>query len=539
MANKNIFTSTNTRFPSADTTNEAGGRAYQFDSKHALAQLAATGCISDTFYTKAEDQLDQVLKLAQEVPTEYLAKVAVFSRQRGFMKDMPALLCAVLAVRDADLLKTVFPKIMDNGKMIRNFAQIMRSGRVGRKCFGSVPKRLIQKWFEQRPNDRLFNDSVGNDPSMADVIRMTHPKPKDKEQEALFKYMLGREHNARSLPDVVKAFERFKKDLDKTVPDVSFQMLTALPLTTEHWTEIAKNMNWHSLRMNLNTLARHGVFKNKDGSENREMVDLVASKLADAEQVRKVRVFPYQLMAAYKFSEDTVPHRILVALQKAMDVAVENIPVLEDKKVWIFTDVSGSMSAAVTGSNDGGSKGRKWGATTQISCKDMAAVVTAAFLRRNPDAEAMLFSDEVHPTRLNNGDSIMTTAEKISKEPSGGTNCSAPMAELARRKERADLIIYVSDNMSWADSDQSISGGQVGGLAPRTMVEFAKVRARNPGCKLVMIDGCPNTSSQVKERKDILNCGGFSDVVFEIIAEFANGRLDRNHWIGEIERTEL
>ena len=41
MANKNIFTSTNTRFPSADTTNEAGGRAYQFDSKHALAQLAA------------------------------------------------------------------------------------------------------------------------------------------------------------------------------------------------------------------------------------------------------------------------------------------------------------------------------------------------------------------------------------------------------------------------------------------------------------------------------------------------------------------
>jgi 60 kDa SS-A/Ro ribonucleoprotein len=45
------------------------------------------------------------------------------------MKDVPALLVAVLSVKDRDLFKAVFPRVMDNGKMLRNFVQIMRSGK--------------------------------------------------------------------------------------------------------------------------------------------------------------------------------------------------------------------------------------------------------------------------------------------------------------------------------------------------------------------------------------------------------------------------
>ena len=49
------------------------------------------------------------------------------------MKDMPALLCAILAVRDVKLLEAIFPRVIDNGKMLRTFVQILRSGVVGRK----------------------------------------------------------------------------------------------------------------------------------------------------------------------------------------------------------------------------------------------------------------------------------------------------------------------------------------------------------------------------------------------------------------------
>ena len=48
MANKTLFASLKSRFVRADARNEAGGRAYALAPKHALAQLAATGCFNGT-----------------------------------------------------------------------------------------------------------------------------------------------------------------------------------------------------------------------------------------------------------------------------------------------------------------------------------------------------------------------------------------------------------------------------------------------------------------------------------------------------------
>ena len=45
--------------------------------------------------------------------------------------------------------------------------------------------------------------------------------------------------------------------------------------------------------------------------------------------------------------------------------------------------------------------------------------------------------------------------------------------------------------------------------------------------------------TQAAERVDILNVGGFSDVVFEMIANFAEGRMGAGHWVGEIEAVTL
>ena len=54
MANKSLFSSLKSLFPRATALNDAGGPAYDFEPKHALAQLAATGCFNGTFYADAE-----------------------------------------------------------------------------------------------------------------------------------------------------------------------------------------------------------------------------------------------------------------------------------------------------------------------------------------------------------------------------------------------------------------------------------------------------------------------------------------------------
>ena len=150
MSNKNIFkTLVGMLTPAADTVNNAGGTAYKLSPKQALAHsIAATGCFNHTFYASADEQLNTVLALAKEVDGEFVAKLAVFAREKGLMKDMPAFLTALLSIKDKALFERVFPRVIDNGKMLRNFVQIMRSGAVGRKSLGSLPKRMIREWFE-------------------------------------------------------------------------------------------------------------------------------------------------------------------------------------------------------------------------------------------------------------------------------------------------------------------------------------------------------------------------------------------------------
>lgn len=176
--------------------------------------------------------------------------------------------------------------------------------------------------------------------------------------------------------------------------------------------------------------------------------------------------------------------------------------------------------------------GSRRGATTAVKCIDVAALVAATVLRKNPRAEVIPFESDVVKVRLNPRDSVMTNAQKLRTLPQGGTNCSAPLNFLNRERAQGDLVIYVSDNESWIDAPHY---GRYGGSATQTMKEWASFRRRNPGARMVCIDVQPYDTVQAKERADILNLGGFSDQVWNVIAEFANGGLNADHWIGVIE----
>ena len=70
------------------------------------------------------------------------------------------------------------------------------------------------------------------------------------------------------------------------------------------------------------------------------------------------------------------------------------------------------------------------------------------------------------------------------------------------------------------------------------MTEWNKFANRQHGdARLVCIDIQPSTNSQAPDRKDILNVGGFSDSVFNVVNSFLS--KDRNRFVDEIEAIEL
>jgi len=559
MANKALFRSsqsTGKQVPEATARNSAGGLAYKFGPEHALAQLACTGTFNDAFYGKAVDQLEGIRQAADQCSPEFLAKCAVYAREKGYMKDMPAALAVILSKADPALLDLVFDRVIDNGKQLRNFVQFIRSGAFGRKSLGSGPKRLIQRWFAQRSDHGVFRASVGNAPSLADIIKLARPKPGDvlkfpnekdereaSEREfarrALYAYLIGRDYEPAALPKIVRDYEAWKKgERTGEVPNVDFRMLTSLPLTKEDWAEIAKRGGWHQTRMNLNTYSRQGVF------EITGMEAVIAGKLRDEEAIRQAKVFPYQLLAAFintgpdrshsyylgrsrnaTKSEETVPQRIRLALQDALEVATDNVPVI-DGRVAVVVDTSGSMHSPVTG--------HRQGATTKVMCVDVAALVGATLMRKNPLTVVVPVDTQVHSTSmLNPRDSIMTNAERLRKLGGGGTDLGAAMRFIETSKAAPDVIIMVSDNESWVDS-----AGRHGWRGTTTMESFRRLQRRNPKLKMINIDIQANQTSQTASDPNILNLGGFSDQIWDTIARFVSEESPQQ-WVDTIKEIDL
>jgi 60 kDa SS-A/Ro ribonucleoprotein len=152
-------------------------------------------------------------------------------------------------------------------------------------------------------------------------------------------------------------------------------------------------------------------------------------------------------------------------------------------------------------------------------------------MRKNPDAEVLPFDFDVVKVKLNPRDSVMTNAGRLASVGGGGTNCSAPLAQLNKAKAKGDLVIFVSDNESWVDAR--------GGRGTETMRQWQVFKSRNPSARLVCVDIQPYGTTQAHEREDILNIGGFSDQIFKVVSEFAAGGLDANHWVGVIEAVEV
>jgi 60 kDa SS-A/Ro ribonucleoprotein len=313
MANKSLFNSSvnsHRNVPEATTVNAAGGRAYEFTPKHALAQIAATNCFNGTYYVDAEGNL----KIAKEAvdklrnDPEFVAKVAVYCRDRAYMKDMPAYLCAVLAAwGEHKLFRQVFRRVIDNGKMLRNFVQIGRSGAAGKKLnmsSGAI-RHANRDWFANHDSNFIFRASIGNDPNMRDILRMARPLPENDEKAALYAYLKGANfdpktgeyitynkdgsikyrHTFDQLPNIVRQYELFKKNHEGEIPNVDFRMLDSVLNKDEAkklWANQAQNGSWHLTRMNLNNFQKYGVF------EDDKLTSKVASRLSDVNEVRRL-----------------------------------------------------------------------------------------------------------------------------------------------------------------------------------------------------------------------------------------------------------
>ena len=537
MADRTLFANpvapTRGRFPRATTTNRAGGKAHARTAEQALAQLAVTGTLHDTYYTDARGQFRDVVRLAGRVDDRFLARLAVYARTRGFLKDLPVALTLLLFRRetggDKALAHRVFDRVVDNGRTLRTFVKLVRSGRFGARGLSGSPRRAVRRWLNAASVGKLLSASVGRDPSLRDVLRLARPTPPDDARRAVFGRLVGKPPAAwgtavaSDLPREFRVLDAYRNAATERAQvhqlacygnelPARWDLLASAAKGPAVWERLARGMGHQALRMNLNTLARHGTF------DRPGVADFVARRLSDPAAVRRARQFPFQYLAAYHAADAGVPAAVRGALSAAADAACGNVPALPGP-VLIGVDVSGSMQMPVTGF-----RGR--GSSSAVRCVDAAATFAAAVLRKNPGSVLVPFDHAVHAARFDPGDTLLSIADRLAAFGGGGTDCSLPLAHANRchRTTRFAGCVLVSDCESW------VGRGRRGSTPLMTeWATFAKARMAADGSggpKLVCIDLAPNTTVQAPDRADVLNVGGFSDAVFGVVAAFLAGGTD-------------
>jgi 60 kDa SS-A/Ro ribonucleoprotein len=440
----------------------------------------------------------------------------------------------------------VFDRVVDNGRVLRTLFQMVRSGRFGRKGLSSALQKMFQRWLNYASVEKLLAASIGNDPSLCDVLRLARPTPIDNARRALFGWLTDKPVEKwapathADLPEDVQSLRAFRQAATETEQvDVLARSRFRWDLLADAakgplvWKAIARQMGPQALRMNLNTLLRHDVFKGTFDGLDGEMVEYVAGRLADADEIRRSRQFPYQYLAAYVNAEKEIPSAVKSALGKAAEVACGNVPKLPGPVV-IGLDVSGSMRSPVTGY--GG-----LGGTSKVRCVDVAALFAAAILRQSPDSVIIPFDTAAHRADVRPDEPILDLAARLAKYGGGGTNCSLPLheADTTYRDRAFAGCVLVSDMESWVGS------GRHGSTAVMTEWQrFVKNQARLHASDadyrrpmLVCINLQAYGTTQAPERSDILNLGGFSDAVFSVVASFLADDADR--FVAEVEAIEL
>jgi len=514
-----------------DIINRAGGVAYALSPKQALTQYVCMGTLGNTYYASDVGQLVSILNLSrsEDINSEYIAKLAVYSRTNSWMKNVPVLLLLVLLNRDVELFEKIFPVVIDNGEQLRTFCQMIRSGVAGRNSFGAVAKRCVNLQLNVFGLHKIIQANIGNNPSLKDVIKMTHPKPKNEQREALFSWVINdgkiNPEAYSVLPAGFKKFEDLKRDSVNTdragfpwgFPD--FRYFSSLGLNKEDWAALAKSMDYMGLRMNLINLNKHGVFSEP------KIVEDIARRISDRNSIIGSRQYPYQFLSAYIMGEEVLPPKICNALQDAMEISIENVPIIDTNFTHICVDVSGSMGSPITG--------YRKGATSKVTCKMVASLFATALLRKNPNSCFVYpFDTMVYETPLNSKDSVMTNVKILNGFGGGGTDCSCVLRTLNKKKVKGDLVILISDMESWKDTTAYHKGTGV-------INEFNIYSRRNEKAKLVCMDLQPNKYTQARDNMNILNIGGFNDNIFDIVKLFVENDLSSDHWVDKVEKTEI
>lgn len=474
--------------------------AYTRSAEERYVQTLLTNTMSNTFYANQQELLSEASllhhEMAQNAPT-FMAKAIVFARNTGFMRLQPIFGLVILSLYRPDLFAKIFPQVVRYPSDLSDFLTILNG--IGRGEGGRAVKRQVSRFLSEISEYWAIKyNGRGRGYSLGDAIATAHPKPADMKQQALFRYLRGKEADLSLIPQV-EALEKLKLASSEeeqmawiTRGKLPYETVTgAIKPTKAIWEALLYQMPTFALLRHLNALQRAGVL------EEKRNLDYIINRLTDQGALAKAKILPFRFATAFR----QVEHPALQdALREAVELTFDNLPVLGERTA-IFLDISGSMEGQYL---------------------DIGSVFALALYKKTKGNSIFwLFDTKVVDAKPSRVDSILTQAERI--RAYGGTDTGAPIRKLIQDRKLVDQIIIITD-------EQQNSGSPF-------YHELKRYRAKvNRDVKAFIVDIAPYQHAMVQhEDPQTYYIYGWSDTVLTYIAQSVQGYAGLTEQVAAIE----
>lgn len=451
------------------TSNYEGGLAYRPGLKTQLMKMIASSMVNENkFYSSGNDHDKKIIELihtiAKEDP-EFILKLAVFSREVLNLRSAPVMLLGEYAnsegvgvPKSRQYVARTIQRVDEITELLAY--QLKRNAASPRKAnkIPMVLKNGVGLAFNKFDEYQFAKYNRKGSVTLKDAIFISHPKPKDEKQQALFDKII---------------------DNELAIPETWETYISKNGSSKESWSYIAPKLPIFALVRNLRNLLQNEV-----------PTDLYINKLRNKEVIKKSRMFPFRFYSAYKMVANEVPasmdqREVLDALEDAIELSIENIEKIPGKTA-IFVDLSGSMRT-------------KLSARSMVTYLDVSSLFGAIADRICEKSVVGVFGQDFAVVNTSKSAPTLTKMKEIKDTHVGhSTNAWKAIRWLRETGQEVDRVMVFSDeqvyNSRWGGTE----------TLQEEMVRYR--REQNPNAFLHSIDlaGYETTISSCRDRKSVV-----------------------------------
>lgn len=291
-----------------------GGPASRISSLQELERTVMSCMLwEDVFYENGQDIASRISGLISKIDANKVADVAIRAREQGKLRHVPLLIVREMARLNSHkhLVAETLERVIQRPDELTEFLAIYFKDK--RQPLSNQVKKGLAAAFQKFNSYSLAKYNFDRAIKLKDVLFLCHAKPKDAEQEKLWKDLIN---------DKLESPDTWEVALSKGGDKKS------------NWEDLLSNNKLGALALlrNLRNFSEAGV--------NENLIKLALSKC------NPEKVLPFRFISAAKFAPKLEPE-----LESLMFKSLESHSKIRGKTVLLI-DVSGSMNYPISSKSE-------------------------------------------------------------------------------------------------------------------------------------------------------------------------------------------